>query len=756
MSHIKKFLIFVFFIILIFSFSFLKNFYFSKSGGFTTLDQIMEYARLNPESPAPDDKDTMNVNFQSFYENENRIDKRYLKKFFEFLGFKNKPVWTPDDFKTLLFDTVKGLAEKRNTILKIEPQAGTKFYVFGDIQAAFHSLARDLGQLKKLHVIDNSLKIKNPNAYIVFLGNVPNLAPYSLETLTVVMQLMQNNPGKVVYLRGKHESQKYWTNFNITTQLRFYFSNLLKEKTFWGIPLEEELNKLFANLPLAIYVKILQDNKSSFIRISNMGKDDLDLDESEFSTFLLQKGDNNLEEFNLENKTKNGPWIDIAVLIEAENRMYTFRHTSGLSPRVPVNGATTWSVSSCPIDVSQRFFDFYFDAFSEIEFGKDLYNSKITLYNRDIREKGDEFKAESSYLISGHPASQPPVNGKIVIGSTMDFDAGVQDQTMGVSKGLFLVINQINRQGGLKGKYIKMVLLNDQELPLKAKKNVENLIKNYKTDILIGPTATPTLEAYLDKVEKKEVLVLFPITGTISFRTNKYPYIIHFRDSYTNEAKALMEYAYKVLDAKKYAFFHESGAFGLNAFKGAEEVLNKYKITNYVKAAYVRNTTNFSDAIKKITDFSPDTIILLSSGIATSGFIQQIGVNHLVQKVILGLSDSDQEYIKDYVNRKGINFVVAKIMPSFNNLKLPIVKEFRDLADANDFALDNFLLEGFIGGSIMLDAFKQIDGEITKEKVYSVISNFKNYYLKGLILTYNPQTNELTKDNVWLEEMMQK
>ena len=241
---------------------------------FSTLSEIKQYADLYEENIDSDNQNWLNPDFSSFH-------RQHLPGFgsrlLQTVGIR-RPIWTAHGFKKLL----EQLTKKRELnsfagrfILKLNPKPETKFIIWGDLHGAFHSLIRDLIALKNQGVINDDLKIIDQNYYFIFNGNVIDRSPYTLETLSLVMRLMEVNPKRVFYIRGKHEDKQMWQAFGLARELKIRARRVSREK----IPLNPSVTRFFNTLPLALYLKG-QNKKETInvVRISYYGRDIDELD----------------------------------------------------------------------------------------------------------------------------------------------------------------------------------------------------------------------------------------------------------------------------------------------------------------------------------------------------------------------------------------------------------------------------------------------------------------------------------------------
>jgi hypothetical protein len=375
--------------------------------GFTTLDNLVAYAKITDEKIKSDTDDTIKPQFYNYYKNfiptwRSRLQEKIIG-LMTCVGLHKPPLWSPDFFKSQL----SGLSTLRESkgykgdfICKIAPTLQSKIIVFGNAQGAFHSLVRDLVKIKELGLVDASLKVTSPDHFIVFMGDVVSRSPYSMETLSLVMSLMQANPNNVLYLKGNHETADYWQEHSLKVELQIRAAHLSPET----VPLTTEVDKFFNTLPLAIYISNATDTHQEFIRISDSGRGQNPLlNEHRFAKFLTTKATDKVSCLQLiEQQNEHGeqPPVDIKVIFKGEKKRETFQPHTGLRLLPSDMGSTAWTVLSCPTPVYQKALKFFYDAFVILTPAAQFDDWKITLYNRNVLENKD-FTTSTLYLISG-------------------------------------------------------------------------------------------------------------------------------------------------------------------------------------------------------------------------------------------------------------------------------------------------------------------------------------------------------------------
>ncbi len=656
----------------------------------------------------------------------------------------------------ILKDSIESVTEDRQLhtgdfVTKLIAQPESRFYIWGDLQGAFHSLIRSLNWLNKQKVITPKLKILDPNVYFIFNGNGVGHSAHNIETLITLLTFMKLNPNQVFYIKGAQEDDAYWTNFNLKEELKIKATHISDEL----VPLEQNVNDFFNTLPLALF--ITEQDSSEFIRISPTSRPNTYLYEDSVSHALQMEEQNNpIERIKLLSKLqdRNIKPLDTIAIIKSENTARDLRAKNGMALLDQDQGATAWSFFSSPLPTYQEYFDFNLDAFGLLSIKKPLSKSTITVFTRHIKSKEQSFEKQSSYnLVTGLEIMQQggqKAPDLITIGSSMALVQGVPIMGQRTKRGMNTRILQENQNGGIHGRHLNTVVYNDNYTPFMTRTNINRLRKKNKTDIILLPVGSPTLGSYLDYVKNKDVIVLFPITGGPQFRDPELEGIVHFRGTYADEVRALVDYMVTERGARKFAFFYQDDAYGQGPRDAAHEQLEKKGITTWLDVPYQRNSTNYKEQAKKIKQYQPDAIGLFSTAQATIEVLRQIGVDFLTNKQLFGISFLGEESYRRFMKQTGLQTLFGAVVPNPRTSNLQIVQEYRKEMDKNKHPYDIFSLEAYITTSILLDALKKIEGPITKNKILEQLESLNEYPFKGLTLTFNPQRRDLAR-SIWIE-----
>ena len=382
------------------------------TSGFENINEVIEDAKSKDELAQPESYlDYRRPSWKSY---QNKIQKSFISQKIEnisiMFGLKSRPYWHPSYFKYLLEKSIENKEElsKNEYVVRIIPKPNSKFIIWGDLAGAYHSVVRGLQKLIELNLIDENLGLKNPDDFIVFLGDANSRSPFIMELLTLIMKLEERNKDKTFYLAGNNERDGSWQSYGLLEEIR------TKEKYLnSNISIYEKVEQYFQTIPLAVYISIHPHISNNFVRISHFALETPShkkyesfvkkLDYSYYSKELLENRNNNelkIIKLKSDNTEPEEELINVDAIIKSTYKLNQYAKHNGLQLLTPEKEATAWTVMSCPTVFWQKLLNFYNDTFVILETAEELDDWTITLYYRDIRTNED-FKTKKYDFISG-------------------------------------------------------------------------------------------------------------------------------------------------------------------------------------------------------------------------------------------------------------------------------------------------------------------------------------------------------------------
>lgn len=335
--------------------------------------------------------------------------------------------------------------------------------------------------------------------------------------------------------------------------------------------------------------------------------------------------------------------------------------------------------------------------------------------------------------------------GTGVSAQASDVESGQEEILLGMStalsgpaeqlgKNMLLGINmqfaKENDQGGINGRQLRLIAMDDGYEPNRTAPNMRTLIEQDKVLAVIGNVGTPTAISAIPIANEKKTLLFAPFTGAgVLRKTPPDRYIINYRASYAEETSTMVDALIKHggLKPEEIAFFTQRDGYGDAGYIGGITALLKNGLkskSQVVHGRYERNTLSVDNALADIilAEVTPKAIIMVGAYAPCARFIKlarESGVNALFLNVSFVGSAPLAKQLGE--NVKGV--VVTQVVPHPENLSLSVVKEYRDAltAFAPDVLPSFGSLEGYIAAKIMTKALKTISGQPTRESLIDAL-----------------------------------
>ena len=156
-------------------------------------------------------------------------------------------------------------------IEKLELPRNSKICIVGDIHSSLHSLLSTIFKIRYDYFEDKESLILKPNRYLIFLGDIVDRGPYSMELLVLILGLKYNNFEQVFIINGNHEEYPTYETIpeekdsdgNLIYPGRYGLEEEFEEQYSKDLPESEKhfikgspIGFIFAMLPSCIYLKV--------------------------------------------------------------------------------------------------------------------------------------------------------------------------------------------------------------------------------------------------------------------------------------------------------------------------------------------------------------------------------------------------------------------------------------------------------------------------------------------------------------------
>lgn len=214
---------------------------------------------------------------------------------------------------------------------------------------------------------------------------------------------------------------------------------------------------------------------------------------------------------------------------------------------------------------------------------------------------------------------------EIKIGMNLELSGGVASYGSGIDKGASLAIDEINDAGGIDGKKIKVVKIDNKSESAEATAAAIKLATKEKVVAQIGSATSGNTLASVQIANEYKMPVIGPSatspTVTVDEKTgkvNEYAFRTCFIDPFQGEIAA--NFAADTLKVKKVAIFADSSSdYAKGLAKAFKETMEKKGVEVVEEAAYIAKDTDFKSTLTLLKSKKPDFIYI-------PGYYEEVGL----------------------------------------------------------------------------------------------------------------------------------
>lgn len=227
-------------------------------------------------------------------------------------------------------------------------------------------------------------------------------------------------------------------------------------------------------------------------------------------------------------------------------------------------------------------------------------------------------------------ATQGVTNDEIVLGSIQDLSGPIAGFGKQVRLGMLLRVDEINEQGGVNGRKLRLLVEDSAYDPKKAVLAAQKLVNQDKIFAMLGQIGTSTNMASMPVQFSKDVINFFPVTAAREmyepFHRLKYAFAATYYDQMLNAVPKLV----KEKGAKRVCSMYQDDEFGLEVLRGAEAGLKTIGMEMTEKTSFKRGSTDFSSQMAKLKSENCDFVVLgtiIRETIGGIGTARKLGFN---------------------------------------------------------------------------------------------------------------------------------
>ena len=297
--------------------------------------------------------------------------------------------------------------------------------------------------------------------------------------------------------------------------------------------------------------------------------------------------------------------------------------------------------------------------------------------------------------------------------------------------------NQVNSAGGINGRMIKLVALDDAYLPDRAAANTTILLQDEKVFALTSYYGSAPTMASLPILANNKAPLIGGITGTDGLRAPFNRYMFNVRASYAEEAEAIVAQLLSI-GLNNIGILYQNDGFGKSGMDGIVAALKKHNLQPSVVAPIEPNSVQVDSAIEAFKKAKPQEIIMIASFVPTSAFVRKLKPAGLFP-YLSAFSAVGAVMLSNELGETSRGIMISQVMPYLWDDTLGIAKDYKKLPIKQDKteSLTYTGMEAYINARVLVEAIKLAGKNLTRDKLIDALESMHDYNVGGYQLSYS-------------------
>jgi branched-chain amino acid transport system substrate-binding protein len=324
---------------------------------------------------------------------------------------------------------------------------------------------------------------------------------------------------------------------------------------------------------------------------------------------------------------------------------------------------------------------------------------------------------------------------EIKIGNTMPY-SGPASAYGTIGKAAAAYFKKINDEGGINGRKINFISVDDGYSPPKTVEMARRLVEQDQVLLIWGPLGTPSNTAIQKYMNAKKVPQLFVYTGATKWNDPKnFPWTMGWQPNYQTEAAIYAKHILQTKPDAKIAVLYQNDDYGKDYLKGFEDGLGaKAKTLIVARASY------------ETSDPTVDSQIVQLQGSGANVFFNITTPKFAAQAIrkIYDIGWKPVQYLNNVSASIGSVLIPAGLEKSVGIISTAYLKDHSDPAWKDDKGLNDWRafmakyypegdlkdggnVSGYGNAQTLVQVLKQCGDNLTHENVMKQAANLKNF-----------------------------
>jgi branched-chain amino acid transport system substrate-binding protein len=349
-------------------------------------------------------------------------------------------------------------------------------------------------------------------------------------------------------------------------------------------------------------------------------------------------------------------------------------------------------------------------------------------------------------------------HSELVFGMASALSGPAKELGRGMKTGLEIAFAAANEAGGVHGRRLRLIALDDGYEPTRTIVAMKELAEQRHVFGFIGNVGTPPAAVGVPYAVEHKMLFFGAFTGAGLLRKDPPDrYVFNYRASYAEETAAIVHHLVEVKHIKPQdiAVFAQQDSYGDAGFEGVARAMRKYRRdpSQILRVGYQRNTSDVSEAVAELSKHpNLRAVVCVPTYKAEARLIEKMrdkGSDIIFTNVSFVGANALSEELMALGPRYAQGTVVTQVVPlpqSSASAVLRYQELLRKYAPAEQPGFVS--LEGYLAGTLLVEGLKKATA-LETEKVIDALEGIRGLDLgTGASLSFGMSEHQASH-KVW-------
>jgi branched-chain amino acid transport system substrate-binding protein len=329
---------------------------------------------------------------------------------------------------------------------------------------------------------------------------------------------------------------------------------------------------------------------------------------------------------------------------------------------------------------------------------------------------------------------------EIKIGQTMPYSGPASAYgTVGRAEAAYF--QMINEQGGVNGRRLALISLDDGYSPPRTVEQIRRLVEEDGVLFIFQSLGTPTNTAIQKYLNARKVPQLFVATGATKWGDpQNFPWTMGWQPSYQSEGRIYAKYVLQHRPNAKIGVLYQNDDYGKDYVKGLKDGLGSRASLIVKEVSYEVTDPSVDSQIVTLQASGVDTFYLVATPkFAAQAIRKSYDIGWRPLGLLNNVSTSVAAVLEPAGLEKSVGLITALYVKDPTDPQWQKDKSFRDWVEwmkkyyPQGDLTDTYNVLGYSVGQTLVQVLKQCGDDLTRENVMRQAANLKDFELPMLL-----------------------